>query len=74
MRDYSNYSAYLEPVKQQQQQQLPVDTDTTDNLTQRLQLNKQAINEQLNEDLISDDEVYFFLLAFKWGLSLGCQF
>ncbi len=74
LRDYSNYSAYLEPVKQQQQQQLPVNTDTTDNLTQRLQLNKQAINEQLNEDLISDDEVYFFLLAFKWGLSLGCQF
>ena len=60
MRDYSNYSAYLEPVKHQQQ--LPVNTETTDNLTQRLQLNKQAINEQLNEDLISDDEVKFLLV------------
>jgi hypothetical protein len=30
--------------------------NTTDNLTQKLQLNKQAINNQINEDFIGDDE------------------
>ncbi len=61
MRDYSNYSVYLEPIKQQQQ--IPVDNETTNNLAQKLQLNKQAINEQLNEDLISDDEVDFYFFV-----------
>lgn len=67
LRDYSNYSVYLSADISK----LTESTDTTaaavvsdtentekesNNLAERLQINKQAINSQLNEDLISDEE------------------
>ena len=34
----------------------PLDKQATDSLTQKLQLNKEAINPQINEDIINDEE------------------
>lgn len=56
LRDYSNYTYFKHEAKVNESLLESEKSDNADNLAQNLQLNKQAINNQINEDLIPDDE------------------